>query len=144
MEWHLDEATLARPLPEANHANAGVFEAMCAQMAQAPSGSCNLVRRIRRVCFDSATIPSAAGMAAQLNVSLRSLYRRLSSEATSYQMIVDNVRSEIAMQMLRDREIPLDVVGQRLGFSEATNFSKAFRRWTGVAPGEYPRRVAGS
>ena len=144
MEWHFDSATLAQPLPEANHLNAGVFEAMCAQMAQAPAKSCNLVRRKRQVCLDSEVMPSATEMAAQFNVSLRSLYRRLASEATSYQVIVDSARSEVAMQMLHNRDIPLELIRRRVGFREATNFSKAFRRWTGVTPGEYRRRVAGS
>ncbi|HEX7819155.1 MAG TPA: AraC family transcriptional regulator ligand-binding domain-containing protein [Sphingobium sp.] len=143
MEWHFDESTLARPLPDANPVNASLLEALCVRLIENTRGASGLERRIRLICTESPAIPAATEMATRLGLSSRSMFRRLTAEATTYQLIVDDVRRTLAMDLLRDPTLSLEVIGQRLGFTEATNFSKAFRRWTGMAPSEYRQRCAG-
>jgi AraC-like DNA-binding protein len=81
--------------------------------------------------------PSLAALAAAQHVSTRTLIRRLKHSGTSYQALVDEVRSRLAGEWLRDTDLPLAEIAHRLGFTDASNFSRAFRKWYGCAPGVY-------
>jgi len=86
--------------------------------------------------------PSLAALAAAQHVSTRTLIRRLKRSGTSYQVLVDQLRSRLAGEWLRDTDLPLAEIAHRLGFSDASNFSRAFHKWYGCTPGAY-RRSAG-
>jgi AraC-like DNA-binding protein len=79
--------------------------------------------------------PGLAALASARHVAPRSLMRHLRQAGTSYQRIVDEVRSELALEYLRDTQLPLAVIAERLGFSDTSNFSRAFRSWFGRSPG---------
>lgn len=81
--------------------------------------------------------PSQDKIASQLNLSLRNLQRKLKSEDTSYKIILDNTRSELSKQYLRGSNRSIYEIGFLLGFSEPSNFTRAFKRWSGVSPHEY-------
>jgi len=81
--------------------------------------------------------PSQNKIASQLNLSLRNLQRKLKSENTSYKMILDNTRSELSKQYLRGSNRSIFEVGFLLGFSDPSNFTRAFKRWHGISPLEY-------
>ena len=49
----------------------------------------------------------------------------------------DNLRRDAAIEYLAQQDLTLLEIAQRLGFSEASTFHRAFKHWTGVAPGEY-------
>ena len=61
------------------------------------------------------------------------------STSPSFFDIRDEVRRQIAQNLLRDSDESLAEIAQRLGYSDACNFSRAFRRWTGVSSGRYRR-----
>lgn len=140
MEWHIDDEALSRVLPDANPVNAGMLEAACARLGTPTRASTGIERRIRGLLTDTGRITSAGEMATLLGLSERSMFRRLAAEATTYQAIADDVRRTWAMKLLRDREEPIEAIANRLGYTEASNFGKAFRRWTGLTPGEYRLR----
>jgi len=50
---------------------------------------------------------------------------------------VDELRSERARFWLRDTDLPIERIAERLGYADASNFARCFRRWTGVTPGHY-------
>jgi AraC-like DNA-binding protein len=75
-----------------------------------------------------------------MNLSERSLRRRLAGESTSYRQILDQVRETLARAYLSDTDLRVEDIAERLGYSDAANFSHAFRRWTGTAPGRYRSR----
>ncbi len=81
-------------------------------------------------------LPGLAELAAAVAMSERSLRRRLAELGSGYRQLVDAWRSERAGQLVRGGE-SLAEVAHRLGFSDASNFSKAFRRWYGVSPDTY-------
>ena len=137
LEWHIDNETLDQACASANPVNAGIFEAMCAQLVQGQGTGTGLARRIRMLCLETCDAPSAAEMAERVNMSVRSMFRRLAAEGTSYQLIIDDVRRGLAMEQLRNRSRSIEEVSRLLGFTEASNFSKVFKRWTGLTPGEY-------
>lgn len=80
------------------------------------------------------TLPSIDAVARRLGLSVRSLQRRLQLEGTSFAALVDEVRAGLARDYLRDRRLGIGEVAHRLGFSEPSAFSRAFRRWTGQSP----------
>ncbi|UJR86099.1 AraC family transcriptional regulator [Sandaracinus amylolyticus] len=78
-------------------------------------------------------------VAKALHVSTRTLKRRLAEEETSFRDLLEDARRARAFVLLRD-ELGLDEIAARLGYSDAANFSRAFRRWTGITPGAWRTR----
>jgi AraC-like DNA-binding protein len=86
-------------------------------------------------------MPGAKEVASQLNLSTTTLRRRLHNEGASFQKLKDRCRKEAAIQYLNCPELTNDKIAQRLGFDESSAFFRAFKRWTGVTPGEYRDRL---
>lgn len=82
-------------------------------------------------------IPHQDMIAQSLNLSLRNLQRKLQAEGTSYKELMDETRKELAIQYLKGSDRQIIEIGFLLGFSETSNFSRAFRRWVGVSPQQY-------
>jgi AraC-like DNA-binding protein len=78
-------------------------------------------------------------VAAALGVTARSLQRRLKDEGTTFQTVRDELRCELALTYLRGGATTAEV-SFLLGFSEASAFFRAFKRWTGMTPAEVQRR----
>lgn len=76
-------------------------------------------------------------LAISLHMSTRTLQRRLEAEGTRYAELVDAVREGLARELVAAPEPSLSEVAFRLGFSEFATFSRAFKRWTGSAPGAF-------
>lgn len=81
--------------------------------------------------------PSAENVAEQLHMSVRTLGRRLTEEGTSHKAILDDLRGELARRYLGDEHLAIGEVAFLLGFSEASAFHRAFKRWTGRTPAEF-------
>ncbi len=81
--------------------------------------------------------PIASDVAGRLGMSVRNLHHRLRREGRTYQQIVDEVRLAMASAYLADRRVKAVEVGFLIGFSDASAFYHAFRRWTGMTPIEY-------
>ena len=81
-----------------------------------------------------------AAVADALHFSVRTLARKLQAEGTSFQAIKDELRRDVAIQLLTQSRLAVAQIGQRVGFEDATCFQRAFRQWTGSAPGAYRRR----
>jgi AraC-like DNA-binding protein len=78
-------------------------------------------------------------VAGQMNRSLSTLQRQLATEGTSYKSIREQTRQELAEKYVREGRYSLSQVAYLLGFSDQSNFSRAFRRWTGHSPGHYSK-----
>ena len=74
------------------------------------------------------------GIARALNQSTSTLQRRLRDEGTSYQQLLDATRRDLALEYLRDGRHSLADIAFLLGFTDQSNFTRAFRRWTGKTP----------
>ena len=84
---------------------------------------------------------SAAAVARLFDITERSLSRRLLRDGTHYRLLLDEVRRAQAHRLLEDTEIPLSELAGILGYSEASAFTRAFRRWEGMPPARW--RVSG-
>jgi AraC-like DNA-binding protein len=69
----------------------------------------------------------------------RTLNRRLAAEGTNFRRIREDVRLEAACQLLENSDRPVFQVADVLGYSDATAFTRAFRRWAGVSPAQWRR-----
>lgn len=76
-------------------------------------------------------------VAAELNMSRHTLYKKLKQENLTFAALLEDVRREQALGYLRDRSRPLAEVAELLGFSELSAFSRAFKRWMGKSPAEF-------
>jgi AraC-like DNA-binding protein len=79
------------------------------------------------------------GVATRLAVSERTLQRRLREEGVTFAELEDSVRRERAFHLLRDGQLALFEIAFLLGFSDPSAFSRAFRRWSGMAPVAWQR-----
>ncbi|TMQ08315.1 MAG: helix-turn-helix domain-containing protein, partial [Deltaproteobacteria bacterium] len=77
-------------------------------------------------------------VARRVGTTPRSLQRRLRDDGTSYRELVDTIRHQRAIDLIR-RGMPFGDIAEHLGFSEARAFRRAFRRWTGLLPSAIPR-----
>lgn len=85
-------------------------------------------------------VPSLEDAASFLGVSSRSLQRKFKQQGTNFKSIVDDVRKEYAFSYLLQTNYKMSYISDVLGFSEQSVFQRAFKRWTGVTPGEYRDR----
>ncbi|MDF2689290.1 MAG: AraC family transcriptional regulator, partial [Microvirga sp.] len=91
------------------------------------------VRRLLRTRLTSNHC-SAEDIAELLAMHRRTLSRRLKDCGMNYRAIANEVRFEIARQLLQDTQVPLGQIAAALGYSEASAFTRAFRRWSGQTP----------
>ena len=75
-----------------------------------------------------------------MNVTSRTLMRRLDADGTTFQLIKDGVRRDVAMRELSSGAKSIEAIAQDVGFASAANFHRAFRRWTGQTPRAYQSR----
>ena len=81
--------------------------------------------------------PSQNQIADDLSVSNRTLQRKLKDEGTSFMDLLQDTRLQLARKYLRQPSRSVVETAYMLGFSEPSTFSRAFKRWTGLAPAEY-------
>ena len=82
-------------------------------------------------------LPSIKAVGALPAMTPQTLRRRLREEGHGFQALKDALRRDTAIALLARPELTLIAIANRLGFSEASTFHRAFKHWTGVAPGEY-------
>ena len=132
---------LDQPLPGGDPVTAAAAEAQCRRLLAGMSPAGGLATRLRRLLLDHpGRLPNQDEAARSLNLSRRSLRRRLAQEGTSFRALTDEVRFGLVAGYLENTGLPLDEIAARTGFSDAANLSHAFRRWTGDSPGAWRRR----
>ena len=88
---------------------------------------------------DTLYCPSFETLALNLSMSAQTLRRRLKVEGTSYPMIKDEIRRDLAIDYLQMSNRSITDISNALGFSEPRSFTRAFKHWTGVSPSKYSR-----
>ncbi|AXQ28529.1 AraC family transcriptional regulator [Solimonas sp. K1W22B-7] len=83
------------------------------------------------------TIAPLGEVAERLCVSARTLKRRLRQDGLTYRAVVDAIRLKRSLEFLRHRGLSVEYIAEKLGYSSAANFTRAFRRWTGSPPHTY-------
>ncbi|MFD0949931.1 AraC family transcriptional regulator [Paraperlucidibaca wandonensis] len=86
-------------------------------------------------------LASLDDIARALNTSTRQLRRKLEAEGTSFRIIIEETRQQLATQLLDMTNMKLDEVAVYLGYADTASFSRAFRRWENVSPGQYRLKI---
>lgn len=81
--------------------------------------------------------PSIDIMAKSMNMSRRTLQRKLANKGWSFKDLVENIRQELAKNHLRVSDLLIQDIAFLLGYSEISSFNRAFKRWEGKTPHEY-------
>jgi AraC-like DNA-binding protein len=132
-------AELARPVVGADPALAKLMEPHLERalaQATAISRAAVPVRRVL-VAMLGGQEPTLERVAKRLGTTPRTLQRRLRHENTTFQDLLDSVRHELALVHIGQHLASIDEVAWLLGFSNGSAFHRAFKRWTGVTPGEF-------
>ena len=131
-------AMLSAPIRFSDDQLAESSRAQCEEALKQLTGDAGFDCRVRRVIETSYPFPpKLARVAATLYVSERTLKRRLQEESASFQNLVDQVRLERARDFLTGTGMNLNQIADVLGYADAANFTRAFKRWTGISPSHY-------
>ena len=83
------------------------------------------------------------GLAAKLaGTTVRTLQRRLADLGTTYSQLLDDLRHDVAIYLLRDPNRQAADVSRELGYCDPAIFTRAFRRWTGMTPSKFRRDIS--
>jgi len=122
------------------------LEAHAEQMLAAlPPDAPPIVAQVREAILGELATSGAelSRVAKRVAMSTRTVQRRLEEAGTSYQDLVDSVRSTIACSLLRNRARSIVDVAFELGYADLKGFYRAFRRWTDTTPAEWRAREIG-
>jgi AraC-like DNA-binding protein len=102
----------------------------------------SVTERIRRLLRSHlrGEMPSLDEVSRVLGMTPQTLRRRMQEEGQGFQSLKDHLRRDAAIEYLARPDMTLLDIADQLGFSEASTFHRAFKKWTGVAPGEYRQR----
>jgi AraC-like DNA-binding protein len=145
-DWPYSQVTfqqrdLQRPLLSADPALAGYMYQLAEEVLASLTREGSLLEQIRRAIWTDLSgggisLDAAAG---RLGMGPRSLQRRLKDEGTSFMAVLDDLRHEMAVQLLHDDRVAVYEIAFLLGYSDPSTFFRAFRRWEGKSPHEYRR-----
>ena len=139
-----DKAVAEAALPTANAEVARANEQIVQEyLARFDRSSVAMQVRARLTEQLSSGHANQESVANALHMSLRSLQRRLNDEGTSYKDLLDETRRELASHYMAESHRSINEITYLLGFSEPSNFSRAFRRWTGCSPSAYREHPPG-
>ncbi len=124
-----------QPLPGASKELAQMHDQTVMQYLQKLERG-DIVNRVRAVIVDelSSCTLNKQRVAERLHMSPRNLQSKLAERDTSFQDIMDNTRKDLALGYLEQSTITITEAAYLLGFSDVSNFTRAFRRWTGTSP----------
>jgi len=139
----LDRTLLQTRLPSSNPALHALYEAECARLLADLEQETSVAQQTLRLLHKlEGQYPQMPRVAAMLNFSARTYRRRLDAEGVSFQELLDRVRTEHATHHLRHSRLPLSSIAYMIGFRDASNFRRAYLRWTGQTPGEVRSNAA--
>lgn len=139
----VDSRWLQQELAGHNPLTARQALALCVQQDQADGARQEIVVAVERLLRSRLRQPPTVGeIARTLNLSERSLRRRLAGNGRVFREIHDRVRAELALELLQAGSLSVAQIGGEVGFNDPREFRRAFKRWTGMAPQEARLTVA--
>ncbi len=85
--------------------------------------------------------PGIEVLSSELNLSTRNLQNKLKNESSSYQLLLDEVRRDISLLYIEKPETTINDLAFLLAFSDQSAFSHSFKRWTGISPMEFRKKL---
>ena len=141
-EWDAliyDDDTMSLPVIGADSALLKVLERACQKILGPTPKKSDIVHDVRELVVDrlaKGTV-NLDTVAAQLNMSSKTLERRLAERDTTFSAVLDDIRSGLAKRYLGDTDLRLDQIAYLTGYSEAAALVRAFKRWSGTTPMQF-------
>ncbi|MFW6050937.1 MAG: AraC family transcriptional regulator [Myxococcota bacterium] len=145
-QLELDERVVRLRMPEADPVLASILARFLGdRTSERGNPAPGVVERVRDAIADGLPDrePDLASVASALGYSPRTLQKHLRTGGTRFRDVADEVRLELARRYLEQDGTTLAGVALLVGYSELSAFVRAFKRWTGMTPGEYRRRRRG-
>jgi AraC-like DNA-binding protein len=131
-------ALLEEPISLANPEMALLAEQQCDLVAHEQGSGGSVVYQVRRLLLNQpGRFPPLEEVAGKLNMSPRTLRRHLRREDSTFRQIVTDLRMTIAAKYLRNTRMPSQSIAELLGYSDAANFHRAFKKSSGETPEEF-------
>ena len=134
-----DAEDALRPFMTSNALMWSFFEGKLNQRLKDLDSSASFTERVRAVLLEA--LPrgesSIEHISQRLAMSKRSLQRKLTDEAETFQSVLQQVRTELADHYLEKSQMSLGEISFMLGFQEPNSFIRAYSSWKGVSPGQY-------
>ncbi len=136
---YLPPQTLQMPAARGNERLYKALEPYLERERQERTVSGELLSQVTRMIAAemSSGAPSLDDICEQLNLSRRTLQRRLKDHGIEYSSLVEDVRRELALAYIKDSDYSMTEISLLVGYSESGSFTRAFRRWTGRSPQQF-------
>lgn len=134
--------TLSQPIIFQNEASAITNENLCRQYKKHETKDEWVLQKVRVAIRNMPfTEISMENLSKQLFMSTRSLRRHLSNHGVSFKALFENERKRIALKRVQKKDISVESLAEELGYQNAASFSRAFKRWFGMAPNHYKKKA---
>jgi len=131
---------LEQTLPLANEQTSRMCEAQCKEELDRHPVQLNISNQVRqRLLQPGKAATQMDTLASEMGMTTRTLRRHLVAEGSTYRQILEGVREMLALEMLGNG-MKLEEIANRLGYSDASNFTRAFKSWKGVCPNTYRQK----
>ncbi len=129
------------PLETANHVTASMVEEQCRRELEQLGLGSDLVAQVRAALHDPHDgFPDLETVAERLHMSGRTFKRKLQEHGTGFRELVEAVRRAEAIRLLNTTGLSVAQVARRLGYADASSFTRAFQKWTSTTPGAFRLR----
>jgi AraC-like DNA-binding protein len=142
----LDSRKVEEPVVTSDYQLLKILVNYAEQKLRALNKKQGFASQVRQAILQLATpqLPSIEQVAASLNLSVRSLQRKLKVEHFTYKSLLDELKHRAALDHLRKGELPIKEIAYLLDYAEASSFTRSFKRWEGVSPEAYRKEHAPS
>ncbi|WP_082616283.1 AraC family transcriptional regulator [Massilia sp. Root418] len=132
------EILAGKDRPEADAITHAMMLELCEQSLQKMTRNATAAGAVLMILLGcSGVYPNIEEIARELAVNARTLRRRLEAEGTSYSEILSRHRMQLALSYLKTSDLNNNEIAARLGYSDATNFRRAFVSWAGAPPSHF-------
>ncbi|MFI1916828.1 AraC family transcriptional regulator ligand-binding domain-containing protein [Nocardia sp. NPDC020380] len=131
-------STLQTPLPQSNMSTARFYEQQCADLMESRHSRSGLSGRVRQLLIRHGGSADQTRIASDLDVSVRTLRRRLAEEGTTFRELSLETVGMLAEELLI-AGLTVEQAADRLGYASVSAFASAFRSWKGQSPGHFGR-----
>lgn len=131
----IESRLLELPLPQADQFTLARYEEECQHLLARRGTLGSYSQKIRNILLlQPAHMPKIQEMADSLEINLRTLQRQLAVEGITYERLVEGIREDLAEDLLKTTDLTIEEIANRLGYSEVSAFSRAFKRWKNISP----------
>lgn len=139
----IDESWLSLPIPSANRYVFGILSDHASALLTSLEGAQSVAGQVEALLIPilHSSDVGIARIARTMAVSRATLYRKLRAEQTSFAVVLDRLRHQMAVHYLTGGKVSVNETAYLVGYTDPAAFSRAFKRWTGVSPREAANRA---